>query len=108
MVRLFGHGILGKKISTCCDDGKLVKKYTRDECYPIMTPKNDSIYAGTGVECSVFTRTLTDKDRTHCGSRPNAPAEQINVVSGFLDLSLVYGNNRKQNNPIRAFGGGRL
>lgn len=35
-------------------------------------------------------------------------AEQLTVVTAFMDLSLVYGNNDDQHRPIRAFRAGRM
>lgn len=53
-----------------------------------------------------FVRTLTDLDQ-NC-PKSNIQAEQLTVVTAFLDLSLVYGNSEQQNQPIRAFQGGRM
>lgn len=55
-----------------------------------------------------FVRTLTDKDQNCPDTLNQHPAEQLTVVTSYLDLSLVYGNNDDQNRPIRAFHGGRL
>lgn len=97
-----------KNPSTCCNGGKLAKIDTNQTCFPINTMDADPIFSGTDVECFSFVRTLTDHNLEHCGSVPNAPAEQITTVGAFLDLSLVYGNNKEQNHPIRAFRGGRM
>ena len=78
-------------------------------CYPILVPKNDPAHAQTGSECMNFVRTLTDKDNNCPGSQDaTRPAEQLTVVTAYLDLSLVYGNSEQQNRPIRAFQGGRM
>lgn len=55
-----------------------------------------------------FVRTLTDKDQNCQDTLAQHPAEQLTVVTSFLDLSLVYGNNEQQNQPIRAYHGGRM
>lgn len=55
-----------------------------------------------------FVRTLTDKDLNCIDSIPHHPAEQLTVVTAFLDMSLVYGNSDQQNQPLRANHGGRL
>lgn len=55
-----------------------------------------------------FVRTLTDKDLNCLDTVQTHPAEQMTVVTSFLDLSLVYGNSEQQSVPIRAFYGGRL
>lgn len=53
-------------------------------------------------------RTLTDKDQNCPDTLPELPAEQLTVVTAFMDLSLVYGNNDDQSRPIRAFHAGRM
>lgn len=55
-----------------------------------------------------FVRTLTDKDQNCPDTEQQHPAEQLTVVTSYLDLSLVYGNNDEQHRPIRAFHGGRM
>lgn len=98
-----------KHATRCCtDDGKLIgKDIAHKTCYPIVVPKGDPAHSLTNVECMNFVRTLTDKDM-HCeDNSPSHNAEQISVVTAFMDLSLVYGNSDTQNQPIRAFQGGR-
>lgn len=73
-----------------------------------MIPQNDPAHSQTNVQCMNFVRTLTDKDLNCVDTLPQHPAEQMTVVTAFMDLSLVYGNNDDQNRPIRAFHGGRL
>lgn len=77
-------------------------------CYPIVVPKNDPAHSQTNTECMNFVRTLTDKDQNCPDTLVDRPAEQLTVVTSYLDLSLVYGNNDAQSRPIRAFVGGRL
>lgn len=55
-----------------------------------------------------FVRTVTDKDVNCPDTLPQHPAEQLTMVSAFMDLSLVYGNDDDQHRPIRAFHGGRM
>lgn len=84
------------------------KDIAHKTCYPIVVPKGDPAHSLTNVECMNFVRTLTDKDM-HCGDNsPSHNAEQISVVTAFMDLSLVYGNSDAQNRPIRAFQAGRM
>lgn len=78
------------------------------KCYPIVVPHNDPAHSQTKTECMNFVRTMTDKD-SHCpGSHHTQQAEQLTVVTAFMDLSLVYGNNDAQHQPLRAYRGGRL
>lgn len=73
-----------------------------------MVPQNDPAHAQTKTECMNFVRTMTDKDSNCPGSHQNQQAEQLTVVTAFMDLSLVYGNSETQNRPLRALQGGRL
>lgn len=98
-----------KHSTRCCtDDGQLITSNAHKTCYPILTPQNDPAHSQTNVQCMNFVRTLTDKDLNCVDTLPQHPAEQMTVVTSYMDLSLVYGNNDDQNRPIRAFHGGRL
>lgn len=98
-----------KHTTRCCtDDGKLISSGQHATCYPIIVPKNDPAHSQTNVECMNFVRTLTDRDNNCKGTQQNRPAEQLTVVTAYMDLSLVYGNSEQQNRPIRAFTGGRM
>lgn len=55
-----------------------------------------------------FVRTLTDLDMNCPSIHGNGQAEQMTVVTAYMDLSIVYGNNDAQHQPIRAFQGGRM
>lgn len=73
-----------------------------------MVPHQDPAHKQTGTECMNFVRTLTDKDANCPGSETSPQAEQLTVVTPWMDLSLVYGNSDAQNQLIRAFNGGRM
>lgn len=93
----------------CTDDGKLVGAPTAHKtCYAIKVPEHDPAHSQTHVECVNFVRTLTDIDRNCPGIHQSGQAEQLTVVTAFMDLSLVYGNSVEQNRPIRALQGGRM
>lgn len=96
------------KTQCCTDDGKLLQPSPHKTCFPILIPPNDPAHSQTNVECTNFVRTLTDKDIRCFDTVEQNPAEQMTVVSAFMDLSLVYGNNDEQNRPIRAYHSGRL
>lgn len=98
-----------KHATRCCtDDGLLITTNLHKTCFPIVVPKNDPAHSQTNVQCMNFVRTLMDKDQNCPDTQPQLPAEQLTVVTAFLDLSLVYGNNDDQHRPIRAFLGGRM
>ncbi|KAG4075838.1 hypothetical protein HA402_003664 [Bradysia odoriphaga] len=108
MSMLAGSTQSKKHATRCCtDDGKLIAKTSAHKtCYPLIVPKNDPAHSQTQTECMNFVRTLTDQD-LNC-PKAHIQAEQLTVVTAYLDLSLVYGNSEQQNQPIRAFQGGRM
>lgn len=95
-------------IQCCTDDGKLITNAQPSSCFPILIPKNDPAHSQTNTDCMNFVRTQTDRENNCPGTIQNRPAEQLTVVTAYLDLSLVYGNSEQQNRPIRAFTGGRM
>ncbi|XP_031834050.1 peroxidase isoform X2 [Nomia melanderi] len=91
----------------CTDDGQLVDpQLLHGTCYPILIPYNDPTFSKANIRCLNFVRSTTDLDRG-CSSQYK-PAEQLNVVTHFLDLSLVYGSNDRTAANLRAGVGGRL
>ncbi|GBP47662.1 Peroxidase [Eumeta japonica] len=89
------------------DDGKLGQDgLNLDKCVPIMIEDEDKVYAPAGIECLDFQRTSTDKDKG-CHS-PGQPVKQLNAVTSFLDLSVVYGSSDEVAKSLRTFTGGRL
>ncbi|XP_060648778.1 peroxidase [Drosophila nasuta] len=102
-------GTQSKKHPTrcCTDDGRLIGLDTAHRtCFAIIVPPHDPAYSQVGTECLNFVRTLTDRD-SNC-QYTGGPAEQLTVVTSYLDLSLVYGNSMQQNSEIREFQGGRM
>ncbi|XP_077288395.1 peroxidase-like isoform X2 [Arctopsyche grandis] len=90
----------------CCTEDQKYEKSTSRFCFPIKVPANDPTMGRTGIRCMNFTRSLTDKD-IGC-SQPNAPAEQLNVVTSWMDLSHVYGLNKEMSDELRTFKNGQL
>ncbi|XP_026472426.1 peroxidase-like [Ctenocephalides felis] len=92
----------------CTDDGKLIERTrAHTTCLAIVIPHDDPVYRHTNRECMNFVRTITDRDRG-CQTHPAYPAEQLTVVTAYMDLSLVYGNTKQQNDMLRAWVGGRM
>ncbi|XP_020300497.1 peroxidase-like [Pseudomyrmex gracilis] len=91
----------------CCTfNGRLVPNHeAMPRCLPILIPYNDPVYRSS-IECMNFVRSTTDLDRG-CSS-PNKPAEQLNTVTHYLDLSLVYGSSDEIAANLRTGSGGRL
>ncbi|KAH0955585.1 hypothetical protein HN011_012119 [Eciton burchellii] len=92
----------------CCTfDGQIIPEaMMMPQCFPMLVPHDDPVYSKFLVRCLNFVRSLTDIDRG-C-SFPNKPAQQLNTVSHYLDLSLVYGSSDDVAASLRAGSGGRL
>ncbi|CAD7091910.1 unnamed protein product [Hermetia illucens] len=104
-------GTQSKKHKTrcCTDGGKIIEKnIAHPTCFPILVPPNDPAHSQTGRECMNFVRTLTDRSQKCPGNEQKLAEEQLTVVTHFMDMSLVYGNSRQQNSPLRSFRGGRM
>lgn len=93
----------------CCTfDGQLAPDVeTMPRCYPILIPHDDPVYGGS-IECLNFVRSTTDLDRGCSSPYTSSTAEQLNTVTHYLDLSLVYGSNDETAASLRAGFGGRL
>ncbi|XP_012227189.1 peroxidase-like [Linepithema humile] len=91
----------------CTTNGQLIpESAAMPQCFPILIPFNDPVYGNTHIQCMNFVRSTTDLDRG-CSS-PYKPAEQLNTVSNYLDLSIVYGSSDQVAASLRAGFGGRL
>ncbi|OXU24803.1 hypothetical protein TSAR_007677, partial [Trichomalopsis sarcophagae] len=91
----------------CTDNGQLIQSALSSPlCFPILIPPNDPVYSYEMQQCRNFVRSTTDLDRG-CSSG-YTPAEQLTVVSHFLDLSIIYGSSDAVAASLRAGVGGRL
>lgn len=73
-------------------------------CIPVYVPKKDPFFTKYNIGCMQFLRSCP-APRTDCLI---SVREQINAVSGYLDLSLVYGPTPEVANPLRTFQNGLL
>ena len=69
--------------------------------FPIPVAPDDPI----GPDALTFTRARTDPST---GTSVSSPAQQVSVVTSYLDLSQVYGSSAKIANALRKFTGGLL
>ncbi|XP_053668265.1 peroxidase-like [Anopheles marshallii] len=81
----------------CCANGRL-QPSRGPRCFPIPVSPDDPVFSVRGIECLNLIRTLNtcDENPTNC-----TKAEQINAVTHFLDLSIVYGNSAQQSLQLR-------
>ncbi|KAK0094752.1 hypothetical protein PV326_010089 [Microctonus aethiopoides] len=100
--------------TSCCDEnGQLSKQNLNNpECFPIVIGNNDPIYDRHITQCLTFSRATTDYQVANCRlaavSDSNQSAEQITMVTQFLDLSNIYGSSERAANILRTQSGGRL
>ncbi|XP_075729871.1 uncharacterized protein LOC142771849 isoform X2 [Rhipicephalus microplus] len=86
-----------------CDSPRRINK----ECFPIRIPKNDPHFPSVSrknpniPQCLPFTRSMS-------GQRTLGSREQINQVTGYMDLSTVYGSDDCAREELRLFRGGLL
>lgn len=95
------------KTNGCCENGKFVDDADKS-CFRIEVPKNDPTQIDFPRECMDFSRTPTDHDQGCVNFKKSKPAQQINAVTSFLDLSLIYGNSEDELKPIRSYKNGKL
>ncbi|CAH0549819.1 unnamed protein product [Brassicogethes aeneus] len=88
---------------TCCANDNSTKD---EKCWPITIPPLDIMSLVSNTKCMSFLRTDTDRDGKCVEG--NQPAEQINSVNHFLDLSIVYGISDESHKQLRENKGGRL
>ncbi|XP_071641804.1 peroxidase isoform X1 [Temnothorax longispinosus] len=94
----------------CCTfDGQIAPDLaTMPQCFPILIPDDDPVYSVSSIRCLNFVRSTTDLDRGCLSPYKSHTAEQINIVTHYLDLSLVYGSSDEIAASLRAGFGGRL
>ncbi|KAL1444806.1 hypothetical protein MTO96_029450 [Rhipicephalus appendiculatus] len=86
-----------------CDSPRRINK----ECFPIPIPTNDPHFPSVSrknpniPQCLPFTRSMS-------GQRTLGSREQINQVTGYMDLSTVYGSDDCAREELRLFRGGQL
>uniref|UniRef100_A0A8D8RDW0 Peroxidase n=1 Tax=Cacopsylla melanoneura TaxID=428564 RepID=A0A8D8RDW0_9HEMI len=90
----------------CTDDGQINTADTNPHCFPIIMPDDDPVYSKFNQVCMNFVRSTTDIDQ---GCNPGyTPAEQMIIVTHWMDASLVYGSDDELAAKLREFNGGRL
>nr|XP_040236822.2 peroxidase-like isoform X2 [Anopheles coluzzii] len=81
----------------CCANGRLQPNRS-PRCFAIHVSPDDPVFSARGIDCLGMIRTLTtcDENPAIC-----TRAEQINAVTSFLDLSIVYGNSAQEAQTLR-------
>ena len=78
-----------------------------EESFDIVVPTGDEHFdpGGTGEVTISLNRTIYDET---AGDSETDPRQQINVITAYLDGSMVYGSDAETATSLRTFEGGRL
>jgi peroxidase len=91
----------------CCahlNKHQLSPSLTHSSCLPIVISRSDTFYSPKNVRCMDFVRSnivSNDPHRVKVG-------EQLNRVTAYLDLSVIYGSDAAKLARMRSFNGGRF
>ena len=75
-----------------------------ERCIPILVPSRDPAFDSSESSCLFFPRSVPVCDTVGTFTARN----QLNVLTSYIDSSMVYGSSLEQANDLRAFEGGRL
>ena len=95
------HKGFAESIPSCraCDSSRTV----HPECNPFPVPPNDHFYPTVNISSGA--RLCIPSMRSLPGQQHLGPREQVNQNTGFLDASVVYGENTCIANVLRGFSG---
>ncbi|XP_070490690.1 peroxidase-like [Chironomus tepperi] len=109
-VQFIAHGITHvlrvDKKRGCCNENMQLDSDRDEGCFYIPIPETDEIHEG--MKCLNFMRSVTNYDMKCNKKEPKAPADQINKATSSLDLSNVYGVDKKNVRNTRTFKDGQL
>ncbi|KAG5672828.1 hypothetical protein PVAND_002918 [Polypedilum vanderplanki] len=91
----------------CCshmNKFQLPPSLMHSSCLPITISRNDSFYSSKNIRCLDFVRSNLISNNPY----KVEVGEQMNRVTSFLDLSVIYGSDYERMCKIRSYNGGRL
>lgn len=89
---------------SCCNGIKEASQVPEDICMPIIIPPNDPFYSKFGVTCLDAKRSI-NTNTVGCKMKP---CSQINFATGFIDMSILYGQDEDTANELRSHEKGQL
>lgn len=93
----------------CCDaNGQIDPNPDPNYCLYIPISPSDPTFASFPRQCMNFRRAQTDIKSNCPGFVPKNPANQINGVTSYLDLSPLYGSDDNDLQKVRLFTDGLL
>lgn len=90
----------------CCskDQHSVVPSYcSQSTCLPIVVSETDPFYENGNIECLNVVRSQLAKYTNGA-----EPGQILNRATAYLDLSLIYGNQDSELQPIRLYKGGKF
>lgn len=77
------------------------------EALPVLVPTGDPYFdpLGTGTQTIPLNRSIYD---SATGTSAANPRQQLNVITAFIDGSMIYGSDAERAAALRTFSGGRL
>ncbi|XP_055850411.1 peroxidase-like [Episyrphus balteatus] len=100
------NGSTSNRFVRCCSHDFRYLERNPEICFNLDIPPEDRFNLQYGNECMDFIRTLTDEG-TNCNYN-GGPVEQLNAVTSYMDLSILYGNTMSAISSVRTFQRGRL
>ncbi|XP_015919967.1 peroxidase isoform X2 [Parasteatoda tepidariorum] len=88
----------GPQMINCCPHSN----DTHPQCFPVLLPQDDPFYSKYGQDCLNFVRSAP------CPLCTLGPRQQMDQVTAFVDLSLIYGTQENETEGLRTFRGGKL
>ncbi|XP_037027256.1 peroxidase-like [Bradysia coprophila] len=90
----------------CCASGRRVSDdILHSACQPMDVPGDDNFYSEFNQRCLNFVSSQVIFSNENCKI---GPAEQTNSVSSFLDLTIVYGDDKATENRLRSRKDGQI
>ncbi|KPM07265.1 peroxinectin-like protein 6 [Sarcoptes scabiei] len=88
----------------CCNRTNALGPLIHPACRPIYIESNDPFYSRFNRRCNNFVRNaIGPKNNCEIGYR-----EQSNVITAFIDGSMIYGNTYNRSRLVRSFRNGQL